>query len=272
MNVSRRLGMMILGVAFVLGIALRDVSAEKHGHRGRPVELLVPAYFDATDPAWARLAAAARHARRTVILNPNSGPGTQSDPHFLADVAAIQEAGGRVIGYVHTSYGERPLADVKAEIARYLSYYPVNGIFIDEMTNRDDAADYLYYREIYAFIKQNDEDLEVVGNPGAPSVEGYFTHHTVDSLVLFEDTLANYAAYSPPAWTAKYPARRFGNIVYGVPQAALIGVLRRSEQLHAGMVYVTDDTITNENFGNVYERLPVYWDQEVALVARMSVK
>ena len=270
MKATRRLGGIILGMVLVFGVAWRDVSAEKPEHRGGSVELLVPAYFDATDPAWARLADAARRVPLTVILNPDSGPGDPPDPDFLADVVAIRKAGGRVLGYVHTSYGNRAFGDVSDDIIKYWKFYPIDGIFIDEMTNDDNASDYAYYGEIYRFIKHFNPGLRVVGNPGAPTTEGYLTHGTADMLILFEDPIANYSAFSPPAWTMRYPASRFGNIVYNAPPHSVAAVLRRAARLRAGLVYVTDDGVTKANFGNVYERLPVYWDHEVALVARMS--
>ena len=49
-----------------------------------------------------------------------------------------------MLGYVPTGYGARPLADVLADVRRYLAWYGVDGIFFDEASS--DAALLPYYR------------------------------------------------------------------------------------------------------------------------------
>ena len=54
----------------------------------------------------------------------------------------MKAAGVRVLGYVHTSYGKRPIAEVQAEIDRYDKWYKPDGIFFDEVTT--DASGLAY--------------------------------------------------------------------------------------------------------------------------------
>ena len=59
-----------------------------------------------------------------VIMNPDSGPGAASDPEYVAQVKRVRAADPRmkILGYSHTSYGARPVADVLAEIDDYYSW------------------------------------------------------------------------------------------------------------------------------------------------------
>ena len=65
---------------------------------------------------WQSLTDSAPGVGITAILNPDSGPGSTLDTNYTAVVGSLQAAGGRVIGYVHTSYGTRSAATVRATV------------------------------------------------------------------------------------------------------------------------------------------------------------
>src|SRR5262249_10831163 len=68
---------------------------------------LVPAYFYPAGKglkAWQQLAADARSTTIEAILNPASGPGTKRDPTYVTVVGDFRKAGGKVLGYISTSY------------------------------------------------------------------------------------------------------------------------------------------------------------------------
>ena len=99
--------------------------------------LLVPSYIYPSGTGatqWGALATAATSVPTTVILNPNSGPGTTQDANYVAAVAKVHAAGGKVIGYVSSSYANRSLSAVVQDINTYQALYQVDGFFIDEMT------------------------------------------------------------------------------------------------------------------------------------------
>jgi len=236
--------------------------------RGSEVELLVPAYFYPTDAPggdWQRLAASAAKVSVTAILNPDSGPGPRADPAYVRAVSAFRKAGGRVIGYVHTSYGKRAAAAVMGDINAYLKFYQIDGVFIDEMADADDPTLRAYYASVYAHVKRANADLRVVGNPGATTKEQgvYLTDRTADALVIFEGTDAQYPKFRPFPWTRNYPASRIGQIIHGVPAGQLKQVFTRAHGLGAGLVYVTDLPAAP----NPYARLPGYWETLVTLAA-----
>lgn len=261
---NRRSGW-LLGAAFLLGLS---GGGPAETCRAAGVELLVPAYFyPKTRPGddWHRLTAAAAKVSVTAILNPASGPGPRADPNYTRVVTAFRKAGGRVLGYVHTSYGKRPLAAVLADIDAYRAFYPLDGLFIDEMADADDAALYAYYASVYAHVKKANAGLRVVGNPGATTTTqgAYFAHKTADALVIFEGTYTHYPRFTPFPWTRDYPTSALGQIIDEVPSDQWKPVFARARVLRAGLLYVTDA----KSVPNPYAGLPGYWDALVALAA-----
>lgn len=93
--------------------------------------VVIPSYFNATSSVsnWNSLTATARKVPTTAILNPNSGPGIKEDVAYAAAVTRLHAAGGKVIGYVSTSYAKRSLSAVVADINAYVTLYKVDGFF-----------------------------------------------------------------------------------------------------------------------------------------------
>jgi hypothetical protein len=249
---------LLASVVAALMVAITSWRAPSHS----PTQL-VPAYFYPSGvglAAWNRLARDAGSIRIEAILNPASGPGTKIDPNYVAVVNKLRTAGGSVFGYVSTQYGDRDMAAVTNDIKTYISFYDINGIFIDEMANIQDR--FRYYEEIYHFIKGLHSDFKVIGNPGMPyTLESYLA--AADALVIFEGSSARYAEFMPlltAPWILNYPRDRFANIVYAATsETDVMRALDKAEQTHAGSVYITDGELPNP-----YRGLPPYWAREVA--------
>lgn len=82
--------------------------------------------------AWERLLSSPDR-NPLVVVNPDSGPGSEPVDLFKKAVLKCQAAGIKVIGYVRTIYAERPLADVLKDMQLYQTWYGVDGWFADEM-------------------------------------------------------------------------------------------------------------------------------------------
>ncbi|QUP56321.1 hypothetical protein GO998_21750 (plasmid) [Ralstonia syzygii] len=256
---ARRAGValarVVLAAAALGGASLANAEA-----------LLVPAYIypsSAGAAAWSTLATTAQTVATTVILNPSSGPGSAQDSNYVAAVAQIHAAGGKVIGYVSTSYTNRSLSAVVQDISTYLSLYNVDGFFIDEMTSDSVTAHIQYYQSVYNYIKGLSSTYAVTGNPGTNIPELYASLPVADQFVVFESSAAQYASYAPQAWQANYPTSRFAHIVYGVPSASrMLTLVQGAAALGAGSVYVT-----SRGLPDTYVALPRYWSQEVSAAA-----
>lgn len=144
-----------------------------------PVGLLVPAYFDpsADSADWNRMCSAATQVPLIAVMNPDNGPGQQMDVNDLSANINLDLCGGSTIGYVHTRYGKRPLAQVKRDVRRYFDWYQPDGIFIDEMPSTATPS---------KFVDEEDASVNANSTPQA-------------------------------AWTQSYPASLFAEIAIASP-------------------------------------------------------
>jgi hypothetical protein len=234
--------------------------------RAGALGILVPAYFYPTaGGSWDALNRAADRVPLVAILNPNNGPSDSTNSDYAKAVNALRNAGGRVIGYVYSSYAARPLADVEQDIDRYHAFYAIDGFFIDEMSNDSTPAHLAYYQALYQYIKTKRSSYFVVGNPGINTPASYLSRPTVDGLVTFEND-TGYAEYAPDPWTKTQPVVAFSHLCYDVPTAdTMTNFVRLAVARNAGSVYVTDD-----RGNNPWDTLPSYWWSEVALVEAIN--
>lgn len=254
---------LLAAAAFALALAFGAAG------NAQALEIVVPAYFyPGQNSPWARMTAAADDVPITAIMNPGNGPGGSKDNNYVSAVNAFRAAGGRVIGYVYSSYGSRPLAQVTADIDRYAQWYAIDGIFVDEMANTGPAERLNYYRSIYNHVKGLNPRWEVMGNPGTHTIEQYLTWPTADRLMVFENVGAAYPGYVPSPWNADYDSDRFVHLVHTEPSAAnMAAALELAVQRSAGGIYVTDDVMNNP-----WNTLPTYWEAEVAAAAGINAE
>src|SRR2546422_1906588 len=217
--------------------------------------ILVPAYFSpASAGYWGSLNQAADRVPLIAIMNPNNGPSMSVNRDYAGAVNALRNAGGRVIGYVYSSYTTRLLSDVKADIDRYHAFYTIDGFFVDEMTNDSDASHLAYYEELCQYIKAQQASYLVVGNPGFNTPASYLTRPTVDALVTFENS-AGYPQYRPDPWTQTQPATAFSHLCYDVPTPdTMTNYVQLAVARNVGYIYVT-----NDRGSNPWDTLPSYW-------------
>ena len=228
------------------------------------LDIVVPAYFyPSAGSDWNDLNAAADDVPITAIMNPGNGPGNFQDSNYVSAVNSFRAAGGRVIGYVYSSYTDRPLQQVLDDIDRYDDWYNIDGIFVDEMANTGPAERLNYYRYIYNHVKSIDPNWEVMGNPGTTTLEQYLTWPTADRLMVFENVGTSYPGYSPSSWNFNYDRSSFVHLVHTEPSSAnMLSHLELAVQRNTSGIYVTDDVMSNP-----WDRLPNYWSQLVEAVA-----
>ena len=241
------------------------------GHAAAQQNVAVPTYFFPTfdgsgNPSgyWGQFFASAPTAGLGII-NPNSGPGSTPSTSYQ-NLMSKKPSGVKIIGYVYSSYGNRALASVEADIDKYYSWYPsVDGIFVDEANNNSCSVESNYYRPLYTYIKGKSASATVVLNPGAVTLECYV--NSSDILITFESDFTSYNAswHAGHAWEVNYPASRFWHLVHGTSSGNMATALNLSRQRNAGWVYVTDDVMPNP-----WDTLASYWSSEVANVAAAS--
>jgi len=171
-----------------------------------------------------------------------------------------------LVGYVYTSYGQRPLQQVKSEIDRWIDFYPgLQGIFLDEQASDREKTG--YYRQLYQYVRTTLDLSLVVSNPGTICAEVYFTEPVADIICLYEGP-KTVDAVSFPIWIDRYPDVEVALLPYEVDTIqSILGWLDLATKKRFTRFYATDDRRNNP-----WDRLPSYWEQLVDATQRVNIE
>jgi hypothetical protein len=257
----------VLAVVVAAGITLKghpsDVKAGGTA-TGSPTmgticeRLAVPAYFSS---AYWDKSIESPDPPADIILDVNGvGAGNAPDKVLQGLVKKAQAAGITVLGYSSTVVGQRPVAQVEADVRNYAAWYGVHSIFLDRVSGQ--AAQVSYYKKLADYIHGAHPGAQVWLNPGVyPADQKYMS--IGDVVMVFEGSYEQYVTAQVPAWVQHYPAAKFLNTIFAAPGNVLNNTLELAKQRHAGHIYVTDLVDAGKN-PNPYQGLPSYWAAEDA--------
>lgn len=116
------------------------------------MKFIWPFYIYSGSTIWIRILAWAQAGHIWGgILNFASGPGTANrDPNNVKLVESLRKTPTKLFGYVSTRYGDRPLAEVKADVAAWRSLWGIADIFVDEVSTKESMVG--YYAELNCWI------------------------------------------------------------------------------------------------------------------------
>jgi hypothetical protein len=238
------------------------------------LSLLVPSYVypNASGSAWNRAIADSPwnpKTVRTMVMNPNSGPGASFSADYASIIKKVKLAGGKTEGYVWTNYGAVPLTEVEKQVDQYISWYgtdALSGIFVDTMSS-DGSLIEGYYQPLLTYITTKLPKATVTFNPGTYPHPKYAAMKTATAtssfdLIVYEHDFVTFTqeASAAPAWVLKYPASKFIGIVYETSEDQLPEALKLAAQRNMASVFITDDVMPNP-----YRGLPTYWKKLVSL-------
>jgi len=252
----------------IVALAQAD-SCQPNPTSSEPIKIIVPLYFY-PGSEWDTVIAYASKVNILAIINPDSGPVVPVDSSYKTYMSKMKAAGIELIGYVHTSYGNRSLSDVENDINDYATYYPLlDGIFVDEAAI--DASALTYYAKVFSYIKSKNL-VHAVLNPGEQPDQGYLNVST--SIVIFENYGSDIASTSFSSWVTCAPSSsgqldykyKFTGIAHNTAasiEATYVGELVNKG---TGYVYATDGA------GGccTYNSLTSYFPQLVAAVAALN--
>ena len=181
------------------------------------------------------------------IINPRSGPGSSSNSTFVSGIESLQTAGITVVGYVPTNYAASSVSAVENNVTNYHSWYHVNGIFFDQMSNNQANVGY------YSMVSNYTHSLGMaltIGNPGT-SVPASFIG-TMNILNIYENS-DDPSVSTISSATMGYDRSNFAMIAYnvGAPTQSYLDSLAP----YVSYVYFTD-----ENSPNPFAGLTSYLD------------
>jgi hypothetical protein len=215
---------------------------------------------------WTQVAAAADRVEITAIINPNNGPGGMPNSDYQQGIADLQQGGVKLVGYIHTSYGNRNLAAIERDLDTYGKYFDLDGIFVDEVTTNRHQINYNHHIDRY--IKSHLKLKQTILNPGTTIDENYLAQAIGDTIVLFENDLLAWEKYQPPAYITKYPRSKFAALIHTNSDInSMFASIDRAIARGFGQIYVTDGH-NRPPASNPWNTLPSYWQEQVNYLSK----
>jgi hypothetical protein len=201
------------------------------------MKLAVPAYFGPWEHQhWEALL----HANpATVVINPESGPGTVPHLSYRPVVSQLQQRGALVLGYVTTSWSNRSFAECAQDVASYFDHYNTGGVLFDEVP--PDSTTLPLVRELATLCGPR----TVVFNLGRAVPNDFRTEVPQAQWVTFEGTARQYlqrhgrGSGGLPAQSSDW------HLVHSVPRSLLGRVGRALIRNRPGFCYSTADRMPN---------------------------
>ena len=212
---------------------------------------LVPAYFYKAAP-WAELAATRQSA--VVIANVSNGPGSKPDAQYLGWINQVRAAGHRVKGYVYTGYGQRPMAEVLADMQTWTQLYGVDDFFIDEASAT--SGDVPYYRSLLVSASAARAGRRFMLNPGMAPDLAYFGLAPGIDILVFENPWSSYTSARLPATLDAF-ASQCWIMALSASEADMRQAAAVARSRGFAGFFATDLAFTSG--------LPSYWAQEKSL-------
>jgi hypothetical protein len=194
--------------------------------------------------AWDALIAVASKVKILAIVNPNSGPVATVDSAYSTYMTKMKDAGIEMVGYVYTSYGNRDLAAVKADIDTYATKYPlITGIFLDEAAA--EVGKLPVYTQIYNHIKSKNYVHSIL-NPGIVPDQGYMA--VSSNIMIYENygtslagaAFSNWVKCAPNAAQKAGYKYKFSGIAHTASSSIQASYVQGMVNKGIGYVYVTD--------------------------------
>ena len=214
--------------------------------------MLIPLYIPPSYAAYQPVVDANTYQNIDVILNPNNGVGSGVNIGYATAIVQLREGGVGIYGYVYTGYGTREIAIVKSEVDKWQSWYDVDGIFVDEASNK--AAGTPYIAELYDYITA--KGMRVILNPGTSTIEAYMP--IGDTTCIYETSPSSTLVM--PSWGWNYPASKFCALQFGASISQMRSFVATARANNIGYIYVTDRA------SNFWRYLPPYLAEEAALL------
>lgn len=232
---------------------------------------------------WALNAAAYDQlpAGALAVVNPSNGIFSGQTTTLTTDVASyaaiVSSVAARnvsMLGYVPTGYFDhtcnvatqcQTLARIEAQVQAYFQNMPgLGGIFFDEVSVSpwNCAVFPAEYQRLRDIVHKYNAQAKIAFNTAVPETCVMDAANAGEIVVLFESTQSSYQSGASQVAAATAAARAKGvaswHLVFGATD--LNSAYAQANAAHANWLYVTD-----VSGGNIWNSLPGFWAQELAL-------
>jgi len=165
---------------------------------------------------------------------------------------------------VNTNYAHRPPPEVRADVDRWVRFYPeIQGIFFDAQPSDPGHAD--YYSGLREYVQTKIRRALVMTNPGTLFAEEYAARPVSDLFCIYESP-TRFDEFRLPRWADRYSARQFAALPSQIPgPEQMRDCIQIAASRGIGIIYVTDAKAPDS-----WARLPSYWDAEVEAVQEVN--
>ena len=195
---------------------------------------------------WKAVHAAGSNKIPYTLIMADGGPNAKLDPGYVRLLKKNAELGFKTIAYIRTVQQTRPIAEVKAAMAKFIELYGVDkihGFYFDEISSRNNGAT-AYMAELYNYTKSTYGNKLVVANPGTHITDAIAPY--ADIFMTNEGTADEYINNYKTAYSAfeKDPANshRIFHTIYAAKAGDYQKIINLSRQRNAGWVFITTDS------------------------------
>ena len=104
---------------------------------------------------WKAIHAAGSSKIPYTLIMADGGPDAKLDPGYVRLLKKNAELGFKTVAYIRTIHQTRPIAEVKAAMAKFIELYgadKIHGFYFDEISSRNNGAT-AYMAELYNYTK-----------------------------------------------------------------------------------------------------------------------
>jgi hypothetical protein len=186
------------------------------------------------------------------VLNVANGPAILPNQVDERRILQAHRAGIRVLGYVYTDFGKRPLASVEQDVRAWTSWYPVDGVFLDNVPYGEN--DVAYYGALTRFIRSQPDNFVAMNGSDNSDIAAM-----ADIDLLTEGNFQSFQSnFTDPNWLRLFPARHYGVSVYATNKEQWETLFDLADHDDIGNL-----SVTSNPGSSAYANLPGYFDQEV---------
>jgi len=197
---------------------------------------------------WKAIHAAGSSKIPYTLIMADGGPDAKLDPGYVRLLKKNAELGFKTVAYIRTIHQTRPIAEVKAAMAKFIELYgadKIHGFYFDEISSRNNGAT-AYMAELYNYTKSTYGNKLVVANPGTHITDAIAPY--ADIFMTNEGTADEYINNYKTAYSAfeKDPANshRIFHTIYAAKASDYQKIINLSRQRNAGWVFITTDSTT----------------------------
>ena len=195
---------------------------------------------------WKAVHAAGSSKIPYTLIMADGSPNAKLDPGYVRLLKKNAELGFKTVAYIRTIHQTRPIAEVKAAMAKFIELYgadKIHGFYFDEISSRNNGAT-AYMAELYNYTKSTYGNKLVVANPGTHITDTIAPY--ADIFMTNEGTADEYINNYKTAYSAfeKDPANshRIFHTIYAAKASDYQKIINLSRQRNAGWVFITTDS------------------------------